>query len=51
MTIICKMEVNTNPYYNGTVLDYLEQHPDKHYFSDLVRNDPLCRNGFRIPKW
>ena len=25
-----------NPYYNGTVLDYLEQHPDKHYFSDLV---------------
>lgn len=25
-----------NPYYNGTVMDYLERHPDKHYFTELV---------------
>ena len=25
-----------NPYYNGTVLEYLNQHPDKHYFSELT---------------
>lgn len=40
-----------NPYYNGTVLDYLEQHPDKHYFSDLVEMihyagmDSVFQNG------
>ena len=25
-----------NPYYDGTVLEYLEKFPDKNYFSDLV---------------
>lgn len=25
-----------NPYYNGTVMDYLEQFPDSNYFTDLV---------------
>ncbi|MCD8317948.1 MAG: fasciclin domain-containing protein [Paraprevotella sp.] len=25
-----------NPYYSGTVLDYITQHPDKHYFSELT---------------
>lgn len=25
-----------NPYYNGTIMDYLEKFPDSHYFTELV---------------